>query len=101
MSARQFRKGKRSMISVKFTRKKTDLTITAIYVKDQRLTFHDEVAFQLLEPGERCDIHWRIMGNPGGQLIVTKSVNGADEKIVKSAIPAGKDRLSDFTDFTV
>jgi len=89
------------LIPVKFTREKTDLTIAQVNVHGGTLTFEDDVAEATLERGKSYIVHWRIMGASGGKLVVVKTVDDVDEEIVSSTIPAGKDRFTDFTDFTV
>ena len=91
------------MISVKFTREATDLLLSAVYVKGERL-FDDgaDVDHKLLQEGSQCDIHWRIVGNIGGKLEVTKTIGATDAVIASSEIrPKDVDRVSDFTVFVV
>ena len=91
------------MISVKFTRTTTDLLLSAVYAKGQRLFQNGkDVDHMLLEAGTLCDIHWRIVGDIGGELVVVKTVGATDTGIVDSKItPQDIDRVSDFTVFTV
>ena len=90
------------MTTVTFTRDPGALLLSAIDVEGERLNFNaNNQATKDLQVGSDCDIHWRIVGGPGDTLVVTKTVNGADEEIVRSSIPDGTDRLSDFTTFTV
>lgn len=90
------------MISVKFTREQDQLLLSAVYVEGDRLTFVDDVAYKLLEPGGVCDIHWRIVGETGGSLVVVKSVGNHDREIVNSTIAAeDHGRVSDFFLFEV
>jgi len=90
------------MISVKFKREREGLLIRAVYVAGERLVFDDnDVATKDLELGSLCDIHWRIVGPSGSELVIVKTVNGTDQEIVRSEIPDGTDRVSDFTVFRV
>ncbi|MDO8801194.1 hypothetical protein [Phenylobacterium sp.] len=91
------------MISVKFEREQKDgLLFSAVYVAGDRLEFHNDIAWKLLERGREYDIHWRTLGPTGSSLVISKTAGGAADKIVNSVIrDEDQGRVSDFTLFTV
>ena len=91
------------MAKVVFKREEKDgLLLSKVWVNDETLEFDaNEEASMSLEADSICDVYWRIVGDLGSSLVVTKSRANEDPvTIVKSSIrKSDKGRRRDFTIF--
>lgn len=89
------------MAQVRFKRKMGDgLVYAAVWVADIKLQFVNEVAVMDLAEGETYEIYWRMAGDQGAKLELTKAIgDGAAKAIIEDEIPEGEVKWRDWTLF--